>query len=570
MRRREFVAKTAALAGVAGVASAWPVDALVRHAGRVQSSTPFPSPSNMPIDNFVVLMQENRSFDHYFGWHPGADAKNAGLSYPDDNGAQHATHPLAPDFQGCAFEDPDHSWEGGRKQFNGGRMDGFRSPRTTIRHRLLQQAGHPVPPRPRGRLHPLRPLFLLAARPDLAEPRVHALGDLGRQQDQRRSPGCGHRNQWRGPLQVGDDLGPDDRQGPERHLLLQRPSVHRDLRRALPEHHQARLGVLCRRRGRAPPEPRLRGPDVPRRRRRQRPLGRRASARRHPDRAGLHVRRRPRLHLLAAVQDWGDVRQLRRVGRVLRPRRASPGPRRSAELEPRRELRHHRFPDPRRCDLAVCPARARQPHDRHSRVDPEAALVPVRPRLPEQAAPLRIQHRPLLRLGASALRATPVAGPRDAGHHRVFAAVLGLAPGRAGGLDSAAERAEKNEGLHIGSPEMLTYLDALGYPTGPADPPRSSPAPTARRSGSRSRSQHSEDPDDAPAVDLGGPGSRPGRSCREPRLGGAPALRPRLHRRPRERERRLDLRAEDRDPLSRQARSPRRAPTCRTTTRPAT
>jgi phospholipase C len=28
----------------------------------------------MPIDTFVVLMQENRSFDHYFGWHPGADA----------------------------------------------------------------------------------------------------------------------------------------------------------------------------------------------------------------------------------------------------------------------------------------------------------------------------------------------------------------------------------------------------------------------------------------------------------------------------------------------------------------
>jgi phospholipase C len=126
LRRREFIAKTAALAGVAGVASAWPVDALVRHAGRVQASTPFPSPQNMPIDTFVVLMQENRSFDHYFGWHPGADGKNAGLSYPDDNGVQHPTHSLAPDFQGCAFEDPDHSWEGGRRQFNGGAMDGFR------------------------------------------------------------------------------------------------------------------------------------------------------------------------------------------------------------------------------------------------------------------------------------------------------------------------------------------------------------------------------------------------------------------------------------------------------------
>jgi phospholipase C len=125
MRRREFIAKTAAVAGVAGLASAWPVDAIVRHAGRVQSATPFPSPQNMPIDTFVVLMQENRSFDHYFGWHPNADGRNAGLSYPDDMGNQHGTHPLAPDFQGCAFEDPNHSWEGGRTQYNGGKLDGF-------------------------------------------------------------------------------------------------------------------------------------------------------------------------------------------------------------------------------------------------------------------------------------------------------------------------------------------------------------------------------------------------------------------------------------------------------------
>jgi phospholipase C len=125
MRRREFIAKTAAVAGLAGAASAWPVDALVHHAGRVQSQTPFPSPSNMPIDTFVVLMQENRSFDHYFGWHPGADGRNAGLSYPDEMGNGHATHSLAPDFQGCAFEDPNHSWEGGRTQYNGGKLDGF-------------------------------------------------------------------------------------------------------------------------------------------------------------------------------------------------------------------------------------------------------------------------------------------------------------------------------------------------------------------------------------------------------------------------------------------------------------
>ena len=37
----------------------------------------------------------------------------------------HPTHHLQ-DWQGCGFNDPDHSYEGGRVQFDGGRCDGFR------------------------------------------------------------------------------------------------------------------------------------------------------------------------------------------------------------------------------------------------------------------------------------------------------------------------------------------------------------------------------------------------------------------------------------------------------------
>ena len=126
MRRREFLTKTAVLAGAAGLATALPAKALMSQAASVQTAGGLPSPSNMPIDTFVVLMQENRSFDHYFGWHPNADAKNAGLVYPDDQGVPHPTHSLAPDYQGCAFNDPDHSWEGGRTQYDSGKLDGFR------------------------------------------------------------------------------------------------------------------------------------------------------------------------------------------------------------------------------------------------------------------------------------------------------------------------------------------------------------------------------------------------------------------------------------------------------------
>ncbi|MGA9371200.1 MAG: alkaline phosphatase family protein [Solirubrobacterales bacterium] len=125
LRRREFLAKTAALAGAAGLATAGPASALLRKAAQVQTAAALPSPSNMPIDTFVVLMQENRSFDHYFGWRTDADAKNAGLSYPDDEGLSHATHSLAPDFQGCAFGDPNHEWDGARLEYNNGKLDGF-------------------------------------------------------------------------------------------------------------------------------------------------------------------------------------------------------------------------------------------------------------------------------------------------------------------------------------------------------------------------------------------------------------------------------------------------------------
>ena len=84
-----------------------------------------PSPRNLPLDTIVVLMMENRSFDHYLGWLPGADGRQSGLTYRDAAGNPHDTHRLTPDFQGCAHPDPDHSWLGGRQQLDGGRMDGF-------------------------------------------------------------------------------------------------------------------------------------------------------------------------------------------------------------------------------------------------------------------------------------------------------------------------------------------------------------------------------------------------------------------------------------------------------------
>ena len=70
-------------------------------------------------------MMENRSFDHFLGWLPTADGKQAGLSYVDKNGAVNSTYHLLDDFTGCGHVPPDHSYQGGRIQYNAGKMDGF-------------------------------------------------------------------------------------------------------------------------------------------------------------------------------------------------------------------------------------------------------------------------------------------------------------------------------------------------------------------------------------------------------------------------------------------------------------
>ena len=67
---------------------------------------------------------ENRSFDHLLGWLPGADGKQSGLAYLDAAGTSHSTHHLT-DFQECASADPNHSFEGGRTQYNNGACDGW-------------------------------------------------------------------------------------------------------------------------------------------------------------------------------------------------------------------------------------------------------------------------------------------------------------------------------------------------------------------------------------------------------------------------------------------------------------
>src|SRR4029453_18715247 len=93
----------------------------------LDSFTPsaLPKPAKSGVDHIVIVTMENRSFDHFLGWLPGADGKQAGLTYTDAAGVAHPTWPLAPDYQGCGHQDPDHSYEGARVEYNGGACDGW-------------------------------------------------------------------------------------------------------------------------------------------------------------------------------------------------------------------------------------------------------------------------------------------------------------------------------------------------------------------------------------------------------------------------------------------------------------
>ena len=109
-------------AGAAGIATAAGGYRLL--GSPADAATTLPAPADSGIEHVVVLMMENRSFDHFLGWVPGADGKQAGLTYLDRYRKPHQTHHLSV-FSSCGFEDPDHSYEGGRIQLNGGKCNGW-------------------------------------------------------------------------------------------------------------------------------------------------------------------------------------------------------------------------------------------------------------------------------------------------------------------------------------------------------------------------------------------------------------------------------------------------------------
>jgi phospholipase C len=79
--------------------------------------------SRLPIKNIVVDCQENRSFDHYYGFAPwiGRYGVPRGWGQPDGHGG------IFRPYHFDAFSTPDigHSWSAMHSEWNGGQMNGF-------------------------------------------------------------------------------------------------------------------------------------------------------------------------------------------------------------------------------------------------------------------------------------------------------------------------------------------------------------------------------------------------------------------------------------------------------------
>ncbi len=176
------------------------------------------------IEHVVILIQENRSFDHYFGSYrggrgfadPGVErlSDGSGLTifaqpgYPGGYDVDHL-YPFHVDsfHNGECTNDINHSWGPQHSYWDGGKLDGFvsGSPRggragQRSSHDGLLHTGRPgLLLRARGCVHDLRPLPLLGNRADGSQPALLD-GRVARSRRQGRWANPQHQRHARRPL----------------------------------------------------------------------------------------------------------------------------------------------------------------------------------------------------------------------------------------------------------------------------------------------------------------------------------------------------------------------------------
>ena len=94
-------------------------------AASARAAAPGGPPTKTPIKHFVVLMQENHSFDNYFGTYPKANGIPSGVCQPV-NRLDSSKGCIKPFHLGNrVVEDLNHSHKVAVRQYDHGKMDGF-------------------------------------------------------------------------------------------------------------------------------------------------------------------------------------------------------------------------------------------------------------------------------------------------------------------------------------------------------------------------------------------------------------------------------------------------------------
>ncbi|MGI8827698.1 MAG: phospholipase C [Chloroflexota bacterium] len=114
--RRTFLKTTAAL-GAATFAAPLLPSGRARAARRVRGET------ETPIKHVIIDCQENRSFDHYYGYAPWIDSYGVPPGYSQRNGQGGRVKPHH--FTSLSTPDIGHSWSAVHSEWDNGRMDGF-------------------------------------------------------------------------------------------------------------------------------------------------------------------------------------------------------------------------------------------------------------------------------------------------------------------------------------------------------------------------------------------------------------------------------------------------------------
>jgi phospholipase C len=76
-----------------------------------------------PLEHVIIDCQENRSFDHYYGFAPFAGSSGVPPGYSQPDGAGGSVPPF--EFTSLSTPDIGHPWSAVHSEWGSGKMDGF-------------------------------------------------------------------------------------------------------------------------------------------------------------------------------------------------------------------------------------------------------------------------------------------------------------------------------------------------------------------------------------------------------------------------------------------------------------